>query len=292
MATTTKKTATSKAKSKAVPTKVATPSKAVEPKVAPKKTSQYQSLRKWNLGFGALLALQAVAIIVIGGSQTVPITTNYLATDALASDAAGHQVLAVATRHLADVRLSWMVAKFLLIFAAVFLLAATLWRGKYEAWLERGVNKLRWAGFGLGGGVMATTVAVLGGVSDISSMLLIFGVVALSGLCALAASLMGSERRLRRLLIVGGLAGAVIAWLSIFISAGGAALYDGSLPAFVCYMYVSMLLFTGAIGLASYFRLKGRGKWADTVYAERMFMVLGFLAASVLAWQIFAGTLL
>jgi hypothetical protein len=251
-----------------------------------------RSLRTWNIRFAVLLALQAIAIVVIGTHQTVPITTQYLATNTLLSEANGHQVLALATRHLVDVPLSWIVAKFLVVLALVYLLAATVWRKKYEAWLERGVNKLRWLGFGVGGGVMAVAMATLIGVSDIATLWLVFGAVVLVGGLAAIVELIGADRRLRCLAAWMAGFGAILLWLLFIVSLIGVFAFNGSLPTFVYYIYASMFLLSGAVALATYMRVTQRGRWASTVYAERMFMVLAFLAVTILAWQIFAGTLL
>jgi hypothetical protein len=250
-----------------------------------------QGLRTWNVRLAVLLVLEAIAIVVLGGTQTVPFTMQFLTTDTLASEVNGHQVLAGATHHLADVRLSWMVAKFLLLFALVYLLSATWFRGHYNNWLEKGVNKMRWLAWGVGGGVMAVTVATLSGITDVSFLFTIWGSVFVAGLLALAASVMGTERRLRKVLILTSLFAAVLPVLAITSTLVGVLMYDGSLPAFVYYIYGSMGLMTLALAVASYLRLRKRGKWANTVYAERMFMVLGFIAASLLAWQIYAGAL-
>jgi hypothetical protein len=252
---------------------------------------QRKTLRLWNIKLAALLVAEAVAIVLIGGAQTVPITTGYLAVDQLASQASGHEVLAPAVRHLADVHLSWVVAKFLLIFALVYLLSATLLRARYEAWLERGINKLRWIGFGFGGGAIAVTVAMLSGISELSELVLIYVLSVLAGLSAMAVSLMGSDRRLRKLLVAMTFIAAVpVVGVSLAV-APRVALFDGMLPSFVYYIYASGSLLLIAGVLASYFRLKMRGKWADTYYSERMFMFLGALMATVIAWQIFAGAL-
>ena len=45
------------------------------------------------------------------------------------------------------------------------------------------------------------------------------------------------------------------------------------------------------IGLALYFRLNQRGKWASATYTEKMFMGLSLVAATVVALQISAGAL-
>jgi hypothetical protein len=44
--------------------------------------------------------------------------------------------------------------------------------------------------------------------------------------------------------------------------------------------------------LATHFRIRSKGRWADGYYTEGAFMTLGFVAMSVVAWQIFAGALL
>lgn len=248
-------------------------------------------LRSWNIRLAALLALEAVAVAVIGTSKTVELTTQYLAKDALATEAAGKEVLSAATRHLADVRLAWIVAGFLLVFAVAYLLAATLWRKKYEAWLERGVNNLRWVALGVGGGVAMTVVAMLSGVSDVSALALVFGSVVLASLLAASVELLGAGRRLRRLLGLGALLGVFLPWLLLARIAFGSIMYDGALPIYLYFVYASVTLLLVAFGLAVYFRVKKRGKWLDTDYTEKMFMGLSFATATILALQIFAGAL-
>ncbi|HEY5805984.1 MAG TPA: hypothetical protein VIS56_01190, partial [Candidatus Saccharimonadales bacterium] len=221
------------------------------------------SLSAWNLRLGLLLVAVAAAAVVAGGSKTVQLTNQYLAKDTLASEAAGHEVLAAATRHVADVRLSWIIAGFLLAFAVTYLLAATLWQKKYAAWLSRGVNKLRWAGFGVGGGIIVVTLAMLSGVSDISTLALVFGSVVLAGLLAASVELLGSGRRLRRLLAFGAILGVFLPWLISTANISGVVMYDGAVPAYLYYVYASATLLAVAVGLATYFRIKQRGKWAD-----------------------------
>jgi hypothetical protein len=40
-----------------------------------------------------------------------------------------------------------------------------------------------------------------------------------------------------------------------------------------------------------YLQYKRIGKWADYLYGERMYIWLSLIAKSLLAWQVFAGTL-
>lgn len=255
------------------------------------KANRNNTLQKWNLRIGALLIIEAIAILLLGGAQTVPITTHYLATDTLASEASGHQVLAVATRHIADVHLSWVVAKFLLIFGLLHILAGTVLRTRYDAWIAKGVNGLRWLALGAGGGVMTVAIAMLSGFTDIATLVLLFVSVFVAGSLGLVAELLGPDARIRRLLAGLAILGVALPWLVFATTALNVALFNGSLPTFVYYIYASMFLcFAGGLWAAC-LRMKKRGKWADATYTEKAFMVIGVVAASALAWQIFVGAL-
>lgn len=253
---------------------------------------QKRGLRNLSLRLGAVLLVLAIVIVIAGNSSTVPLTTQYLAKDVLATEAAGgKEVLATATRHLADINVSWLVAKFLVVFAALFILLPTVWRKHYEAWLDQGVNKLRWVGFGLGAGAAATAVAALSGISDVGYLLLIFASLAILGSLATAVDLIGPGRKLRKYIAITALATAVLPVVIIGLTSLGAVLYGGSLPSYLYFVYGSSLLFAAAFMLAYYLRLRRRGRWADAFYAERGFMLLGFTAAVILALQIYAGAI-
>jgi hypothetical protein len=56
-------------------------------------------------------------------------------------------------------------------------------------------------------------------------------------------------------------------------------------------MYVTTLILFCCWLLAAHFRVTKRGKWVDTLYAEKMYMFLTLATGTVLAWQIFAGAI-
>jgi hypothetical protein len=101
-------------------------------------------LRGMNLGLAVVLALEAAAILLFGGSKSTPITSQYLASDQLASEVSGHTVWATATRHLFDMRLSITSAKSLAVLAITCLVIATVGRAYYETQLKRGSHLARW----------------------------------------------------------------------------------------------------------------------------------------------------
>ncbi|MBX6334065.1 heliorhodopsin HeR [Candidatus Saccharibacteria bacterium] len=293
-AKTTTRESSRKTKNQSKKSATATKSTAVKVSVPATRNTEEQKrgLRNLSLRLGAVLLVLAIAIVIAGNSSTVPLTTQYLAKDVLATEAAGgKEVLATATRHLADINVSWLVAKFLVVFAALFILLPTVWRKHYEAWLDQGVNKLRWVGFGLGAGVAAAIITALSGISDIGYLLLIFASLAILGSLATVVDLIGPGRKLRKYVAITALGAAALPVVVIALTLGGTIVYGGNLPAYMYFIYGSMLLFTVAFALAYFLRLRRRGRWADSLFAERGFMLLGFTAAVILALQIFAGAL-
>lgn len=256
---------------------------------------QFRKIRKWNLWAGLVLLAQALAIAIIGTGKIVPVTTSYLAIDPMASQPKGEQILAVATRHIFDVRIAWITALFLIIFAAVFFAAATVYRKRYEARLQAGMNDLRWFGLGLGGAVMVVVVALLSGLHELTGLFMLAASVVAGSVAVLCAEEVARREQKKALLshvICGvGTLGLAVPLIVLAKLAGGAVLYDGVIPAYVWGILGSILGMFILGFLLAHFRIKRRGWMKDTVRAECLFMLLIFIAASALAWQIFVGTL-
>jgi len=47
----------------------------------------------------------------------------------------------------------------------------------------------------------------------------------------------------------------------------------------------------GGFAVNMYLQYKKKGRWADYLYGERLYMILSLVAKTALAWQIFAGSL-
>jgi hypothetical protein len=254
--------------------------------------TELQRLRKMNYWLAGVFAAQAIAVVVFGGTKTVPIVGQYLTVDQLGSEAAGHQVLAVAMRHLLDIRLTVLAAVFLAVFSLVSLIMATVGREWYEAQLQRGSNVFRWLGFALANGVMLVALALEGGMYEVAILLSIFIFAALGvGLEPVVEKVKRESKSsiLPRALGGAALAAAAVPWVVFTLGALGAALWGGHISSNVYIMYVTTFVLFACWAMGGYFYITKRGRWIDTVYAEKMYMFLGLAVATVLAWQIFAG---
>ena len=297
-----KTTKRSEAVEVATPTAPAVTAKAADTKGAGAKGTQVRTtgpsskLKKWNYWLAALYAAQAVAIVALGSKAAAPITVQYPSVDTLASEAAGHQVISGAFRQLFSMEFGWMVATFLIVFATLRYMAGRKTRVQDQPGADRATSAMRWLSFGLGGGLVVATIALLSGIYELGTLLLLFASTVVSCALAFAAEVVidknkGMWTRLARLLGNLSVVGLVVPWVVFAMAAIGAAMWNGHLPMYMYSIYGCVaLLFLGTM-LATYFYFARQGRWADPLYAERSFMLLEFLTASFLAWQVFAGVL-
>ena len=253
-----------------------------------------QKLRRLNLTVALATVAQSVAVLMLFNSDkgAQPLNVSYLAKDTLGSDAAGRDVFAVALRHLADVNLAYAVAAFLLLGAAVQLLAASRYRRRYEAGIRRGINPLRWAHYVLSVGIMLLAVALIVGVADYASLLLIFGLNGLAGVSILLAEKANQVAKTTNWTFYKiGVLAWLLAWLPIAVHIKAAIVYGNGLPAYVYYLTASAFLLIGGLLLNSYLQFKKRGHWAKYLYSELVYVLLSLATGAALTWQIFAGAL-
>lgn len=81
------------------------PNKTVSTSKTNTKNDQSKSLYNWNIGLAIAHALQGALILLLSATKLHPVQTNYLTNDPLATELAGHDVVATATRHLFDINL-------------------------------------------------------------------------------------------------------------------------------------------------------------------------------------------
>ncbi|MBU6329268.1 MAG: heliorhodopsin HeR, partial [Acidobacteria bacterium] len=72
---------------------------------------------------------------------------------------------------------------------------------------------------------------------------------------------------------------------------GGVAANPDGVPPFVYGIVISLFLLFNCFALNQFLQYRGRGRFANYLYGEKVYLVLSLVAKSALAWQIFAGTL-
>lgn len=64
-----------------------------------------------------------------------------------------------------------------------------------------------------------------------------------------------------------------------------------TVPGFVYGIVVAQFVFFFSFGLNQWLQYRGIGPWRECAYGEKAYLVLSLGAKSVLAWQIFGGSL-
>ena len=92
--------------------------------------------------------------------------------------------------------------------------------------------------------------------------------------------------------VIFGCIAGIIPWLIIvtqLLSPNGPA--GSSAPGFVYGIVISLFVFFNCFALVQYKQYRAKGKWSNYLRGEKTYIILSFSAKSLLAWQIFAATL-
>jgi hypothetical protein len=249
--------------------------------------AKYVSLRRFNLAMGVLHLVQGVLVLVLSNDSTLPITASYVDFDPVT------ETFVSTDTTLFELWLGPMVAAFLFMSAIAHFSVGTVGQDWYERNLRRGINKARWYEYTLSSSVMIVLIAMFVGIYDFAALVFLFGVNA-------AMNLMGLMMEVHNQTTEGtnwtayniGVFMAVVAWVPIFLYLVGVGGPGGrEVPGFVYGIFISIALFYNTFAINMWLQYRKRGRWADYLYGERMYIVLSLVSKSALAWQVFAGTL-
>ncbi len=244
------------------------------------------SLRKFNIIMALLHTVQATAIALLSKNFTLPISGNYLNFNETT------QGLEPASVGLFSISLPALIVGFLLLSATAHLYIATLYHKTYSKNLSKGINKARWYEYSISASIMMVAIALLVGIYDFASLVMIFALVAIMNLLGLVMEVHNQTTKRTNWLSywIGCIAGAV-PWLAVAFYFWLSASNGSAAPTFVYWIFVSIFVFFNCFALNMALQYKKIGPWKNYVFGERMYIVLSLVAKSLLAWQVFAGTL-
>lgn len=247
---------------------------------------KFKKLKNFNLVMGILHLIQGALMLILSNDFTLPVTRSYLEFDPAT------ETLNPATITLFDLRIGPLVAVFLFMSAIAHLLIATVLYDKYVRDLKKGMNRFRWYEYSLSASLMIVIIAMLTGIYDIGTLLLIFFLNMMMILFGLRMEIHNqyAEKTDWKPFIYGCIAG-IIPWIVIFIWLFGAGGEEGGPPDFVYYIFITIAILFNSFAINMVLQYKKFRKWKDYLYGERMYVILSLVAKSALAWQVFAGTL-
>ncbi|MDP2587455.1 MAG: heliorhodopsin HeR [bacterium] len=247
----------------------------------------YHRLRVFNLVMFVLHALQGLAVLLLTTDFALPVTSSFVQFDAMTG------TLAPRLNTLLELPIGPLVALFFFL-SAVAHLAVSLptifeW---YTRNLGRGINRARWIEYAVSSSVMIVVISMLVGIYDGVLLLMIALLNAMMILFGLLMELHNQTTRRTNWTSFwfGSLAG-LGPWIAIAIFLVGAGSGAGEVPTFVYWIFGSLFVFFNLFAINMVLQYKKVGPWRDYLYGERVYIILSLVAKSLLAWQVFAGTL-
>jgi hypothetical protein len=251
----------------------------------PSDSTVFKRLRMYNGAMGLLHLVQGLAMIVLSNSFSLPIYANFgkynLATGALDPN----------PELFFDLRIGPAVGTFLLISAIAHFLVSTILYDWYVEKLKHKINYIRWYEYAFSSSIMLVVIAMLTGMSDFPALVMLFSLNAIMNLFGLIMELHNqtTTRTNWTAFVYGCIAGGV-PWLMIAFTFIGVGL-DNAIPTFVYFIEISIFIFFNIFALNMVLQYKQVGRWKDYLHGERVYILLSLVAKTLLAWQVFAGTL-
>jgi hypothetical protein len=241
---------------------------------------KFKNLRVFNGVVSAVLLLEGVLMLVLSNDNSLPVTTNYLTADPVVVNQPSLQ------RVVGNLRLGPLVV-------ALLLLTLPRINDWYVKNLKTGANYARWMEYAITSSLMIVVIAMLSGMFDLNSLILLFFLNMMMILFGWMMELHNQTTGKTNwtAFYFGCLAG-IVPWVVIAIYFFSAvAEPDAQVPTFVYFILPILFVFFNIFAINMVLQYKKVGKWADYLYGERVYIILSLLAKSVLAWQVFAGTL-
>ncbi|OGY84021.1 MAG: hypothetical protein A2898_02000 [Candidatus Kerfeldbacteria bacterium RIFCSPLOWO2_01_FULL_48_11] len=248
---------------------------------------RFARLRKFNLIMFVLHTVQGIVMLVLSTDFALPVTTSFLKYNIQLGQ------LAPVTKTAFELPIGLLVALFLFLSGlAHLLISLPRVNDWYNRNLAKGMNLARWMEYAVSSSLMIVVVCLLVGMYDAVSLLLVFFLNAMMILFGWMMEVHNqtTQKTNWTSFIFGSIAGAV-PWVAValylFLSGEG----DYKAPTFVYWIFFSIFLFFNTFAVNMVLQYKKVGKWQDYLYGERAYIILSLVAKSLLAWQVFAGTL-
>lgn len=259
----------------------------------PESPLTFDKLWKWNLGAGIAHLIQA--ILMLACSQVVeriknfktPLTTSFLTYNETCS------CLVTDVKNIGYVHIGPVTAVFLFLSAvAHFIIISPCYFKKYEAEIRRGINSARWYEYAVSSSLMIALIAMLFGVYDLATLLLLITCNASMNFFGLLMEELNQHTSSSSIIwspfIFGCFAG-VMPWVVVLMFFLGGGNYS-DIPGFVYGIFGAYLFFFNTFPVNMVLQYKKIGKWADYRYGEWVYIILSLSSKSLLAWIVFGGT--
>ncbi len=243
--------------------------------------SAERSLRRWNLGLTVLHAAQAVLVFVLASDFAIALTKSP------PEGPPGSEPATAST--LFEIHIGGAIAVFLLLAAFDHLLTGSIAQRTYLADLGRGINRFRWVEYSFSATLMVVLIGAYSGITEITAVVGIVGANVAMILFGWLQEHSNPPDRTETTMLpfwFGTVAG-LAPWVAIWFN----TLAADQVPGFVYGIVVVETVLFFSFGLNQWLQYRRVGAWSSYLFGEKSYLVLSLVAKSLLAWQIYGGSL-
>lgn len=255
----------------------------------------FSYLKRFNLGAGVLHLVQGILMVSLGTllKWDQAIYTFYLKINVdlgppvrfLGPPYPNPQIFFTASY------LGVIVASFPLISAFAHFMIAYPKNKDYVENLKKGMNPYRWYEYAFSSSIMIVLISTFVGVWDLWSLVMIFVLNAMMIMFGYLMEVINqrTEKTSWSSFVLGCISGGV-PWIVLYAYFVAAVMSTGTNPpAFVYSIFFIYFIVFNVFALNMVLQYKGVGRWKDYLYGERVYIILSFVAKTILAWLVFVG---
>lgn len=233
--------------------------------------------------------IQGILMLTLGFLLKWPITiyTSYLRVLGPPPWSPGSQTLFTINN------LGVILAAFPLISAIAHFTIAFPKNESYNENLKRGMNPYRWYEYAFSSSIMIALISTFVGILDFWSLAMIFVLNTIMIMCGYLMELINqkTEKTNWSAFELGCISGG-LPWIVIFAYFIGAVDFTNGgpgPPTFVYFILGTYFVLFMVFAVNMVLQYAGVGRWKDYLYGERAYIILSFVAKTLLAWLVFAG---
>jgi hypothetical protein len=250
-------------------------------------------LKRFNLGAGILHLITGILMLSLGTllKWNRDIYTFYLKLSINTGPPLKIEALPNPQILFTASYLGVIVASFPLISALAHLIIAYPKNRNYVENLKKGMNPYRWYEYAFSSSIMIVLIASFTGVWDFWLLSAIFVLNAMMIMFGYLMEVINqrTERTSWSAFILGCISGG-FPWVVLFAYFTAAVRSTGlNPPAFVYSIFFIYFVVFNVFALNMVLQYKGVGRWRDYLYGERVYIILSFVAKTILAWLVFIG---
>jgi len=253
----------------------------------------FKYLKRFNIAAGVLHLVQGITMLALGLllDWSRDIYTFYLDIDIISISPPVFEVIPKPQIVFTVSYLGAILASFPLISAIAHFAIAYPRNKSYNENLKKGMNPYRWYEYAFSSSIMIVLIATFVGVWDFWSLAMIFILNAMMIMFGYLMEFVNqyTEKTNWVPYILGCISGGTpwVVLYAYFIAAIGST--DTNPPAFVYFILFIYFILFNIFALNMVLQYKGVGRWKDYLYGERFYIILSFVAKTILAWLTFVG---